>query len=114
MIRSFLTACFVFASLAMANAATLTLPNVVITNPPVPSTGITCNQTTPLPFAPVAPATVIFSCSVAPSTWTGTVSLSGGNSLVLGPLGGTAFNVVVGSTALVAGTYAPGTITATP
>jgi hypothetical protein len=97
-----------------AHAATLTLPSVTIVNPPPPSTAITCNQVSPIPFAPVAPDTVIWNCTVAPSNWTGTLSITGGNSLAVTPATGNAFSVVVGATALAAGTYPSETITATP
>jgi hypothetical protein len=114
MIRVCLALLLLAAIGSSASAATLTLPTITIVNPPSPSVSITCVQVSPLPFAPVAPATALFHCSVAPADWTGTVTLSGGNSLTLGPTTGNLFDVIVGPTALAAGTYAPGTITSTP
>jgi len=102
------------ASASVAEAATLTLPTITIVNPPPASTSITCIEVTPLPFAPVAAGTVLWNCSVAPSNWTGTVSLSGGNQITLTPATGNTFQVIVGATPLDAGTYSPGTITSTP
>jgi hypothetical protein len=99
---------------SIADAATLTLPSFTVSNPPPPSTAITCTETSPIPFAPVAVGTALWSCTVAPSNWLGTVTLSGGNSLTTSPPNGNLFSVVVGPTALSAGTYVPGTITATP
>lgn len=106
----------IFALLAAssAEAATLALPSFTVSNPPPASTSITCNQVSPLPFAPVAVNTVLWNCTVAPSNWTGTVSLSGSNSVSVSPATGNLFTVMVGPNALTAGTYVPGTITATP
>lgn len=96
-----------------ADAATLTLPSITITNPPLASTSITCTQVTPLPFAPVASGTALFHCTVAPNNWSGTVALSGGNSITTSPPNGNTFDVIAAQV-LQAGTYSPGTITSTP
>lgn len=104
-------------------AASLTLPTITIHNPPVVSTTITCtNPTFPapvdpsnnLPFATIAPGTALWNCVVAPSNWTGTVSLPGAPDLTTSPPSGNLFNVIVGATPLAAGTYSPGTLTSTP
>lgn len=112
--RRFLFIVSVLLAASSANAATLTLPTFTIVNPPPPSTLITCNQVSPLPFAPVAVNTVIWSCTVAPSNWSGTVTLSGGNSVQVSPATGSQFTVQVGPNPLPAGTYVPGTLTPTP
>lgn len=113
MIKSALVALALMAA-SSANAATLTLPSFTIVNPPPPSTSITCNQVSPLPFAPVAVGTVMWNCTVAPSNWSGTVSLSGSNSVQVSPATGNQFTVLVGPNPLPAGTYVPGTLTSTP
>lgn len=112
--KAWMTALLASSWLASAHAATLTLPSFTISNPPPLSTLITCNQVTPLPFAPVPVNTVLWTCTVAPSNWTGTVSLSGSNSVTPSPTNGNQFTVMVGPNPLAAGTYTPGTITATP
>lgn len=101
-----------FAALpALAQGATLVLPSVVVNSPA--STSITCTATGAPYTAPLAAGTTVFNCTVAPATWTGTVSLSG-SQFTLSTLSGVTFNVLVGATALTAGTYSPGTLTATP
>lgn len=92
-----------FASAAAAHAATTTL-TIVVTGSG--ATSITCA----LPggnaalVAPVPAGTVICPITVSPSTWTGTVVLSGTNANLFtvqtSPLA-----LIVGSTALAAGSY---------
>lgn len=97
---------------APAFGATLTLPSVTVTS--APSTAITCSPSGAALVAPVPAGTVLFACTVAPAGWTGAVSISSGPQFVVTGLSGAAFSVSVGTTPLVAGTYAPGTLTTTP
>jgi hypothetical protein len=90
---------------ARADAATTTL-SIIINSPT--STTVTCPLTTYT--APLAAGSVICPIAVAPSGWSGALALSGtsASSFAL-----SASNLVVGSTALQAGTYSV-TISATP
>jgi hypothetical protein len=96
-----------------ADAATLALPGVVFTS--APSTSIACTETAASNLVvPVAAGTVIFSCTVAPSTWTGTVSLSGGSPFTLTAPVGNAFNVTLSAAVTAPATDQPGTLTTSP
>lgn len=99
-----------FAMLAgCAQAATLMLPSVTINSPP--STSIAC---TPYATSPSGVAgALLTTCTVSPTGWVGAVTLSGTQFVITG-LSGNTFNVVVGSTALPPGTYAPGTLSTVP
>lgn len=103
---------FLMLSTACANAAQLVLPSVVITMPAVVSL-------TPVCVASAQPksavGSVVFTCTVPPAGWTGTVQFSGGPPFSVTPLVGNTFNVIL-STAVTATTTfpAPGSITTTP
>jgi hypothetical protein len=94
-----------------AHAASLTLPSVTVTGPI--STVITCNAVAAKYPPPLAAGTVVFNCSVAPTGWVGSVSLSGSQFLVAN-LNGVTFTVNVGPTALPTGDYQPGTLQSSP
>jgi hypothetical protein len=94
-----------------AIAATLVLPSVTVTS--AASTAITCSAVGAPYSAPLAAGTVVFTCSVAPASWVGAVSLSG-SQFVVTALSGASFSVAVGAAALAAGSYAPGTLTSVP
>jgi len=111
--RLFLGAPLFFALLSIANAATLTLPSFTVPAGPV-STGITCSPISNTLSTPVAPGTVLTSCTVAPASWIGAVSLSTGPQFGVANLNGNTFNVIVGPIALAAGTYNPGTLQSVP
>jgi hypothetical protein len=103
--KSVLAAVLLFLVAAVAYASTTTLS--IIVNGPA-STAITCTpaQTTAY-TAPVAAGTVMATCFVSPSGWSGTLASSNAAFSMSG------MNLVVGSTALVAGTYNV-TVTSTP
>ena len=109
--RILLAAVASFALISGANAASLTLPSVTVTGQTA-STSISC---TPYPTltAPVAAGTLLTSCTVSPSNWTGAVSISG-TQFIVSSLTGNTFNVSVGAAPLAAGTYNPGTLTSVP
>jgi hypothetical protein len=90
---------------ARADAATTTV-SIVINSPT--STTVTCPLTTYT--APLAAGSTICAIAVAPNGWSGALALSGTNASSFALSGS---NLVVGSTALAAGTYSA-TITATP
>jgi hypothetical protein len=90
---------------ARADAATTTL-SIIINSPT--STTVTCPMTTYT--APLATGSVICPITVAPSGWSGALALSGASASSFAL---SASNLVVGSTALPAGTYSV-TVTATP
>ncbi len=101
-----------FALLPLAAiAATMTVPPFTVSEGP--STGITCSAISSSLVAPVAAGTVLASCTVAPSGWTGTVTVSG-STLVASSLTGNTFNLAVGATPLAAGTYSGITVTSAP
>lgn len=110
--RLFIGMPLIFAALSVAHAATLKMPSVTITGDP--STTITCSAPPSNLVAPVAPGTVMSTCTVEPSTWSGAVSLSTGPQFAITGLNGSKFNVAVGATALVAGTYPLGTVQTAP
>ncbi len=96
-----------------ARAATLALPSVVFTSPS--STSITCTETAASNLVvPVASGTVIFTCTVAPSNWAGTVSLSGGSPFTISGLSGNTFNVSLSTAVTTPATNSPGTLTTSP
>ena len=108
-----LAAAAVALSATSACAATLALPGVVFTS--APSTSIACTETAAANLVvPVAAGTVIFSCTVAPSTWTGTVSLSGGSPFTLTSPVGNAFSVTLSAAVSAPATDQPGTLTSAP
>jgi hypothetical protein len=92
-------------------AATLNL-SIVINSPP--STSITCPMSATL-TAPVPAGTVLCTLTVAPTTWSGTLALSGTNaSLFAIASGSSGTQLVVGASPITTpGTYSA-TITATP
>jgi hypothetical protein len=96
---------------ALACAASLTLPNVVVTS--AASTSIACTPTGASYPAPMALGTVAFNCSVQPAGWTGAVSISG-SQFGVSALSGTSFTVTVIGSALAAGSYSPGVLTSVP
>lgn len=111
--KLFLAAALTFTALS-AQAATLTLPSVTFTSPA--STAITCNETAAANLVvPVAAGTVIFTCTVAPSTWTGAVSLNDPTGIfTVSGLSGNTFNVVLALAISAPATDAPGTLTTVP
>ena len=96
----------VLAIAASAAHAANTTVSIVINSPA--STSVSCSPGTLT--APVAANTVVCPISVVPSGWSGALTLSGTNASSFA-LSGT--NLVVGASALSAGTYSV-TITATP
>jgi hypothetical protein len=90
---------------ARADAATTAL-SIIINSPT--STAVTCPMTTYT--APLAAGSVVCPITIAPSGWSGALALSGVNASSFAL---SASNLVVGSTALPAGTYSV-TVTATP
>lgn len=60
--------------------------------------------------APVAPGTALYSILVSPTTWSGSIALSGANAASFAISNG---DIVVGSSPLEGGSYAV-TVTATP
>lgn len=84
--------------------------NVTITVTSTPSTAVTFTAAASGFVAPVAPGTILGSVAVTPSTWSGTLSLTGTNASSVAVSG---TNIVVGATALSAGSYTF-TIDATP
>lgn len=95
-----------------AYAATLTLPSITVTS--APSTSIACVPTGIALQEPVVAGAVLFTCTVAPSNWTGAVAISSGPQFVVSGLSGNTFSVTVGAVPLAAGTYQPGTLTSVP
>jgi hypothetical protein len=96
-----------------ACAATLALPGVVFTAPA--STSITCTEATAANLVvPVAAGATIFSCTVAPASWMGSVSLSGGSPFTLTAPVGNAFNVITSVAVTAPATDQPGTLTTAP
>ena len=98
---------------AIAQASTTASIVMMITSPP--STALSCPVAYPSGqtsfVEPVAAGTVVASCTVTPSTWSGTLALSGANASSFAISG---LNVVVGSSPITAaGTYDV-TVTATP
>lgn len=89
----------------MAQGATTNL-SIIINSPP--STTVTCTLGTYT--APLAAGSVICPITVTPSGWSGALTLSGTSASSFALSGS---NLVVGSSALNAGTYSV-TITATP
>lgn len=96
---------------ALAHAATLTLPSVTVTS--AASTSIACTPTAASYPAPMAVGTVAFNCTVQPAGGTYAVSISGSQFGVTA-LSGSNFSVSVIGSALPAGSYSPGTLTAVP
>lgn len=97
----------------VAHGATLALPSVVFTSPA--STSIACTETAAANLVvPVAAGTVIFSCTVTPSTWSGTVTGVAAPFAVPSGAVGSAFNVTLATAVTAAGTDAPGTLVTTP
>jgi hypothetical protein len=90
---------------ARADAATTTL-SIIINSPT--STTVTCPMTTYT--APLAAGSLVCPITIAPSGWSGALSLSGANASSFAL---SASNLVVGSTALQSGTYSV-IVTATP
>ena len=111
--RRFLIAVLGVAFATSASAATLTLPSITVTGPI--STSITCPLLASY-TAPLAAGAQICAITVAPAGWVGALALSGTNSgsFTITSLSGTTANLVVGATALAAGSYGPLTITSTP
>jgi hypothetical protein len=84
------------------------IPPLVISSPvatsvdAVPVTGLS---------APVAAGTVVYNCTVQPTTWTGTVSLKSTagafnqGSLAVGPITGNTFTIVAGQNGLGSGSF---------
>lgn len=100
-------------SSAAAQGATITLPSVTFTTPA--STSITCTETAAANLVvPVAANTVIFSCTVAPSTWTGTVAGSLNAPFAVAGLSGNTFNIVLSTAVTAAATDTPGSVTTSP
>lgn len=98
---------------AQAQGATITLPSVTFTSPV--STSITCVETAAANLVvPVAANTVIFSCTVAPSNWVGTVAASLNAPFAVSGLSGNTFNVIVSSAVTVAATDTPGSVSTSP
>lgn len=94
----------------VADASTVTL-SIVINS--AASTSVTCTPASGL-VAPLAAGTELCPITVVPSGWSGTLALSGANASEFAISSGTSGEeLVVGSTALSAGTYSV-TITATP
>lgn len=106
-----------FAALAMlaigdAQAQSVTtFPSFAVTG--ANSTGIVCKLAVGPFVAPLASGTVVGSCVVSPAGWVGSVKISD-NVLAVSGLSGVIFNVVVGATPLVTGTYGGETLTANP
>jgi hypothetical protein len=103
--------CGVF-SLNTAKAATVTLPSVTFTTSA--STSIACVQTSASLAVPVAAGTVIFSCTVSPSGWSGVITASLNAPFAVSGLSGNTFNIVVSSQVTSAGTVAPGSVSSAP
>lgn len=101
---------------ALAYAATVALPGVVFTTPSsANSTSIACAQTAATNLVvPVAAGTMIFDCTVQPTSWNGTVTLSGGPPFSLTAPVGNKVKVVLSEAVTTAGTLQPGTLTASP
>lgn len=93
-----------------AEAATLSM-TVVINS--APSTTITCPISSTF-TAPVAPGTVICQLTVAPSNWSGTLSLSGPNASMFAISSGATQSLVVGSSAITTPGIQSVTINAAP
>ena len=87
----------------LTNTATVTSPSTTFTSG-ITSTGITCTAISGSLTAPVASGTVITSCTVAPPTWTGSITLSN-PALVVSTTGANTFNLNVGATPLSGGSY---------
>jgi hypothetical protein len=106
------TLLFGFGALAHADAASFTVPSFTLTGPP--STGTACTPTAassgPASAAPAG--TVMFTCVVSPTNWTGGVSLVDPALSVVG-LSGNTFNLALVA-AGVAQTYPAGSGTTTP
>jgi hypothetical protein len=95
---------------APAMAANTTLSIIVNS---APSTSVTCTLTASSFTAPVAAGTNVANCVVAPSTWSGALTLSGADASSFALVQGTgALNV--GSTALTASRSYAVTLTSTP
>ncbi|MGH7158830.1 MAG: hypothetical protein ACREFS_01965 [Acetobacteraceae bacterium] len=94
----------------VANASTVTLSIVINSSA---STSVTCSPASGF-VSPLAGGTEICPITVAPTGWSGSLSLSGTNASDFAIASGTSGQeLVVGSTALAAGSYSV-TITATP
>lgn len=104
------------AAPTIAYAASIALPGVVFTTPSsANSTSIACTQTAASNLVvPVAAGAQIFDCTVQPSSWTGTVTLSGGPPFTLTAPVGNKVTVVLSAAVTTAGTLQPGTLTASP
>ena len=100
-----LAALALLASFAGAQAATTTL-SIIINSPA--SASVTCAMGTLT--APLAAGSTVCPIVLAPTGWSGALALSGTNASSFALSGS---NLVVGSPALVAGSYSV-TITATP
>lgn len=98
------------AFLSMLGAARAASDSLTITVTSAASTAVSCNGLASSLAAPVAAGAFLCSIGVAPSGWTGTLSLSGANASSFAISGS---GLYVGATALGAGSYAV-TITATP
>ena len=96
---------------SQARAATLTLPSVTFTSPA--STTIACTQTGSL-AVPVAAGSVIFTCTVSPATWIGSVAANLVAPFAVSGLSGDTFSIIVSSAVTVAGTVSPGSVTTSP
>lgn len=105
-----------FAAISTACAAQLVLPSVVITAPVITSQTPVCTKTDASNLVtPVAAGTIIFSCVVPPTGWTGTIQFSGGSPFGLTTLSGNTFNVILSAAVSTAQTFAaPGTLTTAP
>lgn len=106
--RKLLAFVALLASLVGAHAQGTTSTFTIVINGPL-STSITCTPSALT--APVAPGTIICPLVVSPTGWSGLFSpLTGANASSFSLSGS---NLVVGSTALAAGSYSV-TVTATP
>jgi hypothetical protein len=95
-----------------AQAATVNL-SLTFTSPA--STGITCTEVTPAPVLPVAAGTLVATCVIAPSTWSGALAETGADaSLFTSSLSGPNVNVNVGSSAITVNRTYSLTFTSTP
>lgn len=88
----------IILSLASATAYAAS-SNVTLTFVSPASTGVTCTPTAASFTVPVPPGMVLANCAVAPSTWLGSLTITGGPSdiIVSGTqlvVGGTAYDAV--------------------
>ena len=99
--------CFAFGSLICQVKAASTSLSIIINSPP--STNISCPLQSSY-TAPLAAGATVCAISIAPTGWSGALTLSGANASAFALSGS---NLVVGSTPLNAGTYSV-VITANP